>query len=146
MLPKVSRKQMRRTLFFRTNPGWRRVLSAALIAPLVTPIACLFVFSILDDDFWLYFDPILGSLLGVIVITMPYGYGATLLFGLPICLGLAHVGLAGIIPVIGVGLGFGSAIGYWWMPPDVPEIASIASGFTVSLVAWLIAYWGWWRH
>jgi len=137
---------MWRTLFFRTNPGWRRVLSAALIAPLVTPIACISVWFILEfEENMLNFDPELEYLLLAIFATTPLGYAATLLLGLPICLGLAHVGLAGIIPVIGVGLGFGFAIGYWWMPPDVPDIASIASGFTVSLVAWLIAYWGWWK-
>ncbi len=124
----------------------KRVVRAALIAPLTTPPA----FSLATVCYYLQsgradlianatLANIGENLLGFTMLTLPYGY-AGMLLGIPICLGLSRLKLGGLIPVVAVGVSLSqlplSYLGAGLFDPW--RFLFLVPGVAVSATAWFI--------
>ena len=132
------------------NCNKKRVVWAALVAPLTTPLAFLLAavcYQLQTGSADLVANATLAdigeNLLGFTMLTLPYGY-AGMLLGIPIYLGLLQLNLGGFIPVVGVAMGLSQLpLSYRRSGLFDPwRFLVLVPGVAVSATAWFIVHRG----
>ena len=120
------------------HPGWPRLLGAVAIGPLVAPIIVTFSLTsnnavAVEEVIRYVQDPLAAGKVHEVT------YPVTILFGLPIVLGLGRFELAGFIPVMIAGVVFGALAGALFSIFGAGRDMFVAS-VGVTAACWLIAF------